>query len=48
MLNISDIALGVYFRFGYNKAGRDTVVHDFKAFYANSEVRTVNHLLLRR
>lgn len=44
MLNISDIALGVYYRFGYNKAGRDTVVHDFKAFYANSEVRTVNHL----
>ena len=44
ILNISDIALGVYYRFGYNKAGRDTVVHDFKAFYANSEVRTVNHL----
>ena len=35
ILNISDIALGVYYRFGYNKAGRDTVVHDFKAFYAN-------------
>jgi len=44
ILNISDIALGVYYRFGYNKACRDTVVHDFKAFYANSEVRTVNHL----
>ena len=44
ILNISDIALGIYYRFGYNKAGRDTVVHDFKAFYANSEVRTVNHL----
>ena len=44
ILNISDIALGVYYRFGYEKAGRDTVVHDFKAFYANSEVRTVNHL----
>lgn len=44
ILNISDIALGVYYRFGYKKAGRDTVVHDFKAFYANSEVRTVNHL----
>lgn len=47
VLNISDIALGVYYRFGYNKAGRDTVVHDMKAFYANSEVRTVNHLLYR-
>ena len=44
MLHISDIALGVYYRFGYKKAGRDTVVHDMKAFYANSEVRTVNHL----
>ena len=47
VLNVSDIALGVYYRFGYNKAGRDTVVHDMKAFYANSEVRTVNHLLYR-
>ncbi len=44
MLNISDIALGIYYRFGYKKAGKDTVVHDMKAFYANSEVRTVNHL----
>lgn len=44
MLNISDIALGVYYRFGYKKGGRDTVVHDMKAYYANSEVRTVNHL----
>ena len=44
VLNISDIALGVYYRFGYRKAGRDTVVHDMKIFYANSEVRTVNRL----
>ena len=44
MLNISDVALGVYYHFSYNKAGRDTVVNDMKAFYANSEVRTVNHL----
>ena len=44
MLNISDIALGVYYHFSYSKAGRDTIVHDMKAFYANSEVRTVNHL----
>jgi len=44
MLNVSDIALAVYYRFGYKKAGKDTVVHDMKAFYANSEVRTVNHL----
>lgn len=47
MLNISDIALGIYYRFGYKKAGRDTVVHDMKAFYANSEVRTVNALSYR-
>ena len=47
VLNISDIALGVYYRFGYNKAGRDTVVRDMKAFYANAEVRTVNHILYR-
>ena len=44
MLNVSDIALGIFYRLGYNKAGRDTVVHDMKAFYANSEVRTVNQL----
>lgn len=47
MLNISDIALGVYYHFQYNKAGRDTIVNDMKAFYANSEVRTVNHLTYR-
>ena len=44
MLNVSDVALGVYYHFKYNKAGRDTIVHDMKAFYANSEVRTVNRL----
>lgn len=47
MLNITDIALGVYYHFSYNKAGRDTIVNDMKAFYANSEVRTVNHLSYR-
>ena len=44
MLNISDIALGVFYSFTYSKAGRDTTVHDMKPFYANSEVRDVNHL----
>ena len=44
VLNVTDIALGVYYRFSYSKAGRDTTVQDMKAFYANSEVRTVNHL----
>ena len=44
ILNISDIALGVYYHFSYKKGDRDTTVSDMKAFYANSEVRTVNHL----
>ncbi|MBQ2067698.1 MAG: DUF4270 family protein [Paludibacteraceae bacterium] len=44
VLNISDIALGVFYHFTYSKNGKDTTVNDMKAFYANSEVRTVNHL----
>lgn len=44
VLNISDVALGVFYHFTYNKAGKDTTVNDMKAFYANSEVRAVNHL----
>ena len=44
MLNISTIALGVYYHFSYSKAGKDTTVTDMKAFYANAEVRTVNQL----
>ena len=45
MLNVSDIALGVFYHFEYEKTpGNDTLVSDMKAFYANSEIRTVNHL----
>jgi len=44
ILNVTDIALGVYYHFSYQKAGKDTVVQDMKAFYANAEVRTLNHL----
>ncbi len=44
VLNVSDVALGVYYSFTYSKAGRDTTVQDMKAFYANSEVRTINHI----
>ena len=44
MLNVSDLALGVFYSFTYSKAGRDTTVHDMKPFYANSEVRSVSHL----
>ena len=44
VLNVTDIALGVYYHFSYEKAGSDTTVNDMKAFYANSEVRTINHV----
>lgn len=44
MLNVKDIAMGVYYHFSYDKAGRDTTVNDIKVFYANSEVRTVNRI----
>ena len=44
ILNISDIALGVYYTFTYEREGETVTEHDLKAFYANSEVRTVNHL----
>ena len=48
MLNMSDIALGVFYHFTYEKIEghpeSDTTVYDLKAFYANAEVRTVNHL----
>ena len=44
MLNVKDIAMGVYYHFSYDKAGRDTTVNDLKVFYANSEVRTVNRI----
>ena len=47
ILNITDVALGVYYHFSYKKGDRDTLVNDMKAFYANSEVRTVNHLSYR-
>ena len=42
VLNIVDINISVYYSFSYSKAGNDTLVHDVKAFYANSEVRQVN------
>lgn len=47
ILNVTDVALGVFYHFSYSKAGRDTTVNDMKAFYANSEVRTVNHIHYR-
>ena len=42
ILNILDINIAVYYSFSYSKAGTDTLVHDMKAFYANSEVRQIN------
>ena len=46
VLNVSDMAMGVYYHFNYTKVeGQpDTTVYDMKAFYANSEIRSVNHL----
>lgn len=44
VLNIKDIAMGVYYHFSYSKLGKDTTVNDMKVFYANSEVRTVNRI----
>lgn len=47
MLNVTDIALGVYYHHTYKKTGslQDTTVVDFKGFYANSEVRTINRFV---
>ena len=42
VLNVVDISIAVYYSFSYSKAGVDTLVHDMKAFYANSEVRQIN------
>lgn len=42
ILNVVDINIAVYYSFSYEKAGVDTLVHDMKAFYANSEVRQIN------
>lgn len=44
VLHVTDINLGVYYHFSYDKAGRDTTVQDVKGYYANSEVRQLNHL----
>ena len=44
LLNIIDICIDVDYTFTYNKAGKDTTVTDTKSFYANSEVRQVNHI----
>lgn len=45
LLHVSDINLGVYYHFSYEKQGRDTVVSDIKGFYANREVRQVNRYI---
>lgn len=45
MLNATDVTLAVYYHFAYSRAGRDTVVHDVKGFYANSEVRQINRIV---
>lgn len=42
ILYISNISMAVYYHFSYPRQGVDTVIHDMKAFYANSEVRQLN------
>ena len=42
ILNLSDVSMGVYYHFSYEKLGKDTTVNDVKGFYANSEVRQLN------
>lgn len=44
MLNITHINMALFYKFSYNKAGRDTTVNDIKYFYANNEVRQVNRI----
>lgn len=45
LLYIGQITMAVYYHSTYQKAGRDTTINDMKSFYANSEVRQVNHIL---
>ena len=42
ILNLTDISMGVYYHFSYDKLGTDTIVEDVKGFYANAEVRQLN------
>ena len=47
VLHITDISIGVYYHFTYQKGSRDTTVNDMKGFYANSEVRHLNRIEYR-
>lgn len=42
VLYVTNISMAVYYHFSYPRQGTDTVIHDMKAFYANSEVRQLN------
>lgn len=43
VLYITSISMAVYYHFSRSMAnGNDTILHDIKSFYANSEVRQVN------
>lgn len=45
ILHISTITLGLYYHFSYTRTdGVTDTVSDIKSFYANSEVRKVNHV----
>ncbi len=42
ILNINALNLNIYYHFSYEKEGQDTIVHDIKGLFANSEVRQIN------
>jgi hypothetical protein len=42
VLYVTNISMAVYYHFSYPRQDKDTVIHDMKAFYANSEVRQLN------
>lgn len=42
VLYVTNISMAVYYHFSYPRQGVDTVIHDMKLFYANSEVRQLN------
>ena len=44
ILHVKDINLAVFYHYTYQRLGNDTTVSNERWFYANSEVRTINHI----
>ncbi len=44
VLHVAQMTMTMFYHFSYEKNGKDTVVNDTKAFYANKEVRQVNRI----